>query len=248
MNRTPTDSGATVPHLDETFMQLTIGYDDLLVLADVHAGGTSQGDAPGRLREAGLVTATGVHPTAAGLVEVAIGPARSVVIERFDGARLTPMFIGWMPDGRATTSVPSAEGAVVVTATEFGLLRDQLRQWLSVFDREVPADRRTIQTDTTVIDAAMSAEGIEPSGDVDLDTIMEGWRLAWRANANWAQRPIDTTVTIVDAGPRGWYRVDHPPRTGNEVVDVTLEPLDLAGVIEALGDVVTGRRSRVADE
>ncbi len=248
MNTTPTNSGASVPHLDETFLQLTISYDDLLVLAEVHSGRTAPADAPSRLRQAGLVGPGGVHPTAASLVEVAVGPVRSVVIERFDGSKLSPMFIGWMPDGRATTSVPDAAGAVVVTATEFGLLRDHLRQWLAVFDREVPADRKPVRTDTSVIDAAVSAQGIELTGDATLDAVIAGWRLAWRANANWAERPIDITLTVVDAGPQGWYRVDHPPRTGQEVVDVTLEPLSLAEVIETLGDVVTGRRSRVADD
>lgn len=248
MSAIPTNSGVTVPHLDETFVQLTIGYDDLLLLAEVHSGQKAPSDAPSRLRQAGLIGAGGVHPTAASLVEVAIGPVRSVVIERFDGSNLSPMFIGWMPDGRATTSVPDVDGSVVVTATEFALLRDQLRQWLAVFDRDVPTDRAPVRTDTSIIDAAVSDRGVELTGDPALDAIVEGWRLAWRANANWAERPIDISLTIVDAGPQGWYRVTHPPRTGTEVVDVTLEPLSLADVIETLGDVVTGRLSPVADE
>jgi len=233
-----------VPHLDETFLQLTIGYDDLLLLAEVHAGTKAAGDVPGRLREAGLVEGTGLHPVAAGLVEVAVAPARSVVVERFDGASLTPMFIGWLPDGRATTSTPDESGAVVVSATEFTLLRDQLRQWLGIFDREIVPGRQPIATDTTVIDAAVTARGVRTTGDAALDEVMEGWRIAWRANGNWAQRPIDAGVTVVDAGTQGWYRVDHPPRTGNEPVDVTLVPLDLEGVLDVLGDVVTGRRSQ----
>src|SRR5690606_30783152 len=131
-------------------------YDDLLLMAEVHAGTTKSGDVPGRLREAGLVGPAGLNPVAAGLVEVAVAPARSIVVERFDGANLSPMFIGWLPDGRATTSSPDAERQVVVTATEFGLRRDQLRQWLAIFDREVAADRQPVGTDTTVIDAAVS--------------------------------------------------------------------------------------------
>ena len=236
-----------MPHLDETFLQLTVGYDDLLLLAEVHAGTTAPGDVPGRLREAGLVGPTGLNPTVAGLVEVAVAPARSVVVERFDGSTLSPMFIGWRPDGRATTSAPDAEGAVVVTATEFGLVRDQLRQWLGIFDREVVADRGPVSTDTTVIDAAVSARGVQRTGDDALDAILDSWRLAWRAHGNWAQRPIDTGVTIVDAGTQGWFRVDHPPRTGNEPVDVTLVPLELEGVLAVLGDVVTGRTSQSDD-
>lgn len=248
MNHTPANPGALVPHLDETFLQLTIGYDDLVRLAQIHSGQASAADAPTRLRQEGLVTTTGVHPTAANLVEVAVAPARSVVVERFDGSTLSPMFLGWMPDGRATTTVPDAEGAVVVTATELGLLRDQLRQWLAIFDREVAADRPTVQTNTTVIDAAMTQDGVDPSGDPVLDAILEAWRLGWRANANWAERDIDASLTVVDAGSQGWYRVEHAPRTGDEQVDVTLVPLDLAGVLDALGDVVTGRRSQVADD
>lgn len=236
-----------MPHLDETFLQLTVGYDDLLLLAEVHAGTRAPGDVPGRLREAGLVGPTGLHPTAAGLVEVAVAPARSVVVERFDGSTLSPMFIGWLPDGRATTSAPDAEGAVVVTATEFGLVRDQLRQWLGIFDREVAEDRQPVTTDTTVLDAAVSARGVQPTGDPGLDAIIENWRLAWRANGNWAQRPVDAGVTIVDAGTQGWFRVDHPPRTGTEPVDVTLVPLDLEGALALLGDVVTGRTSSSDD-
>jgi hypothetical protein len=240
-------TGAAVPHLDETFLQLTVGYDDLLLLAEVHAGTTAPGDVPARLREAGLVGPTGLNPTAAGLVEVAVAPARSVVVERFDGATLSPMFIGWLPDGRATTSAPDADGAVVVTATEFGLVRDQLRQWLGIFDRDIVDERHDVSTDTTVIDAAVSARGAQPTGDAALDAIIASWRLAWRANGNWAQRPVDAGVTVVDAGSQGWYRVDHPPRAGAEAVDVTLVPLDLEGVLAALGDVVTGRRSRSDD-
>lgn len=248
MNDTPANAGATVPKLDETFLQLTVGYDDLIKLAEVHAGRIGPADAPTRLRQEGLVTATGVHPTAASLVEVAVGPARSIVVERFDGATLTPLFIGWMPDGRATTSTPDAEGAVVVTATELGLLRDQLRQWLAIFDREVAADRTAVGTNTTVIDAAMTIDGVDPSGDPALDPILEGWRLAWRATGNWAEREVDATVTVVDAGSQGWYRVEHAPRTANEEVAVTLVPLTLEEVVAALGDVVTGRRSQVADD
>ncbi|MBC9227170.1 hypothetical protein GL325_12625 [Aeromicrobium sp. 636] len=240
-------TGAAVPHLDETFLQLTVGYDDLLLLAEVHAGTTAPGDVPARLRQAGLVGSAGLNPTAAGLVEVAVAPARSVVVERFDGSTLSPMFIGWLPDGRATTSAPDAEGAVVVTATEFGLLRDQLRQWLGIFHREVAGDRQVVTTDTTVLDAAVSARGVEPTGDAALDAIIENWRLAWRANGNWAQRGIDAGVTIVDAGGQGWYRVDHPPREGAEPVDVTLVPLDLEAVLAALGDVVTGRAAASDD-
>lgn len=248
MNPTPANPGALVPHLDETFLQLTIGYDDLVRLAQIHAGQATVADAPSRLREQGLVTSAGVHPTAANLVEVAVAPARSVVVERFDGATLTPMFIGWLPDGRATTSVPDAQGAVVVTATELGMLRDQLRQWLAIFDREVAEDRPLVRTDTTVIDAAMTLDGVDPSGDPALDAILEAWRLAWRANANWAEQGIDESLTVVDAGAQGWYRVEHPARTGDEQVEVTLVPLDLQGVLDALGDVVTGRRSQVADD
>ncbi|GAA3536707.1 hypothetical protein AFL01nite_11290 [Aeromicrobium flavum] len=243
MNDDTAKTGAAVPHLDETFLQLTVGYDDLLLLAEVHAGATAPGDVPGRLREAGLVGPAGLNPTAAGLVEVAVAPARSVVVERFDGSTLSPMFIGWLPDGRATTSAPDAEGAVVVTATEFGLLRDQLRQWLGIFEREVADDRQTLSTDTTVIDAAVSARGVEATGVDALDEVIANWRLAWRANGNWAQRPIDASVTIVDAGTQGWYRVDHPPRHGAEPVDVTLVPLDLDAVLTVLGDVVTGRNT-----
>ncbi|MFS0886836.1 hypothetical protein [Aeromicrobium sp. 179-A 4D2 NHS] len=236
-----------MPHLDETFLQLTVGYDDLLLLAEVHAGTTAPGDVPGRLREAGIVEGTGLNPVAAGLVEIAVAPARSVVVERFDGASLTPLFIGWRPDGRATTSTPDADGQVVVTATEFPLVRDQLRQWLGIFDREIVPDRQPVATDTSVIDAAVSARGVRATGDAALDDVIEQWRLAWRASGNWAQRPVDASVTIVDAGTQGWYRVDHPPRTGDEQVDVTLVPLGLDEVLAVLGDVVTGRASQPAE-
>lgn len=237
-----------MPHLDETFMQLTIGYDDLLRLADVVAGTTAPGDVPARLREAGLVGPTGVHPVAASLVEVAVGPARSVVLERFDGATLTPLFVAWLPDGRATTSVPNADRDVVVTATELGLIRDQLRQWLAILDRPIVPGRERILTDTTVIDAAVSASGVEATGDPRLDAVIAGWRLAWRAHGNWARREIDTSLTVVDAGPQGWLRVDHPPREGREPVPVTLVPLTLDEVLAQLGDVVTGRRARVGND
>src|SRR5690606_23845795 len=123
----------------------------------------------------------------------------------------------------------------VVTATELGLLRDQLRQWLAIFDREVPQERSSVRTDTTVIDAVLSDRGVEPTGDPDLDAGVGNWRMAWRANANWSQRAIDASVTVVDAGARGWSRIDPPPRVGDEQVDVTLEPLGLQDVIDVLG-------------
>lgn len=248
MDDTTPQPGDTVPRLDETFLQLTVAYDDLITLAEVHAGRLAPGDAPSRLRQAELVTATGLHPTAAGLVEVAVMPARNVVVERFDGGALTPMFVGWLPDGRAATSVPDAAGDVVVTGTEVTLLRDQLRQWLAMFDREVAADRKVVTTNTTVIDAAMSVDGVEPSGDESLDRVIAGWRLAWRATGNWAAREVDATVTVVDAGDQGWYRVEHPPRTGDEQVDVTLVPLSMDEALALLGDVITGRRSQVVDD
>src|SRR5690606_32989580 len=108
--------------------------------------------------------------------EVAVGPARSVVLERFDGATLTPLFVAWLPDGRATTSVPNADRDVVVTATELGLIRDQLRQWLAILDRPIVPGRERILTDTTVIDAAVSASGVEATGDPRLDAVIAGWR------------------------------------------------------------------------
>ena len=245
---TITNSGGPVPRLDETFLQLTVAYDDLLTLAEVHAGRVAPGDVPSRLRQAELVTATGLHPTVAGLVEVAVMPARSIVVERFDGGELTPMFVGWLPDGRAATSVPNADGDVVVTGTEVTLLRDQLRQWLAMFDREVAANRQVVTTNTTVIDAAMSVDGVEPSGDESLDRVIAGWRLAWRATGNWAGQDVDATVTVVDAGDQGWFRVEHPPRPGDEQVDVTLVPLSLDEAVALLGDVMTGRRSQVVDD
>lgn len=228
-------------HLDETFLQLTVGYDDLLRLASVHAGTLAPGDVPARLRDAGLVGPTGVQATAAELVEVAVAPARSIVVERFDGTTMSPMFVGWVPDGRAATSAPNADGDVVVTGTELSLLRDQLRQWLVLFDRRVEGERTTISTDTRVIDEAFAGGGAPGTDDESLEEIIDHWQLAWRANANWAQRPIDATLTVVDAGPRGWYRVDHPPREGDEVVAVSLVPIELVELISALGDVVTGR-------
>lgn len=239
-------------HLDETLLQMTIGYDDLLVAAQVHAGTVSPGDAPGRLRAAGIVTAGGLDPVAAGLAEVALSPARSIVIERFDGEALVPLFVGWLPDGRAATSTPDANGDVQITGTDAELLRDQLRQWLVIFDREVLPDREVVLTDTATIDAAMAnlspADSELPSDQEGLTGLLHHWRLAWRANANWAESPIDATVTVVDAGGWGYYRVDHPPRVGEELVEVTLVPISLEKVVELLGDVVTGRPVREPHE
>ncbi len=238
-------------HLDETLLQMTIGYDDLLVAAQVHAGTLSPGDAPGRLRAAGIVTTGGLNPVAAGLAEVALSPARSIVIERFDGEALVPLFVGWLPDGRAATSTPDANGDVRISGTDAGLLRDQLRQWLVIFDREVVPDREVVLTDTAAIDAAMTdaSSGHDSSEDqVGLAVLLDHWRLAWRVNANWADSPIDATITVVDAGGHGFYRVDHPPRLGEELVDVTLVPTSLDEVVELLGDVVTGRNAVAADE
>lgn len=241
--------------LDKALMQMTVGYDDLLRVAEIHAGTAKADTATQAMRESGIVSGTRVDPVAAALTEVAVAPARSIVVERFDGAAIAPLFIGWLPDGRATISEADAAGDVVVRATEMSLLPGLLRQWLGLLDRELPAHRTVLRTDTAVIDAAMGDRGNEPSGDDALDAVIEGWRVSWRAVGSWAipagvdaaAERVDASFTVVDAGHQGWWRVDHPQRLGDEVVDVTLVPLTLAEVMEALGDVITGRGSRDDD-
>lgn len=234
--------------LSPNLMQMVLSYDDLLQLAAVQAGDLAPAEAPESLRAAGIVTPDGAHPVAGSLVEVAVAPARSVVVERFDGATVAPMFVGWLPDGRTTTTTTDADGAALVTATDLSLLRHLLRQWLVLLDRPTPAERAVVRTDTAVIDAAWPAGGGDPTGDPELDAILGSWRLAWRATGNWAERPTDQSVTVVDAGPNGWWQVRHDalpvaqPREGP--VQVALVPMTLDEVMSALGDVVTGRASR----
>jgi len=236
--------------LSPNLMQMVLSYDDLLQLAAVHAGELPPAEAPETLREAGIVTPDGAHPVAGSLVEVAVAPARSVVVERFDGALVAPMFVGWLPDGRTTLTTTDAAGAALVAATDLSLLRHLLRQWLVLLDRPTPAERTVVRTDTAVIDAAWPAGGGDPTGDPELDAILGSWRLAWRASGNWADRPTDESLTVVDAGPNGWWQVQHDdlsvaqPR--EEPVLVTLVPMTLEDVMSALGDVVSGREARLS--
>lgn len=231
--------------LSPNLMQMVLSYDDLLQLASVHSGELAPGEAPETLRQAGIVTPDGAHPVAGSLVEVAVAPARSIVVERFDGSRVDPMFVGWLPDGRTTMTTTDDAGAAQVTATDLSLLRHLLRQWLVLLDRPTPQDRRVVRTDTEVIDAAWPAGGGDPTEDPALDLILDSWRLAWRATGNWAERPTDGTLTVVDAGPNGWWKVEHDevPRGGGreEPVMIALVPMTLADLLDALGDVVTGR-------
>ncbi len=238
--------------LNPNLMQMALSYDDLLKLAAVHAGELSPAEAPETLREAGIVTSDGAHPVAGSLVEVAVAPARSVVVERFDGAMVAPMFVGWLPDGRATMTTIDAGGGALVTATDLSLLRHLLRQWLVLLDRPTPAERAVVRTDTGVIDAAWPTGGGDPTGDPDLDAVLGSWQLAWRATGNWADRPTDKSLTVVDAGRNGWWQVRNEdlsvsqPR--EEPVMVALVPMTLDDVMSALGDVVTGRFARTSAE
>jgi hypothetical protein len=85
---------------------------------------------------------------------------------------------------------------------------------------------------------------IVPTGDADLDDLMDNWRLAWRASGSYGDSDIDIHVTIVDAGERGVWRVEQPGRMADEEVEVTLVPITIKEATALLGDVVTGRRSR----
>lgn len=226
--------------------QLVVSLVELAQLAEAAAGLTSLDDISPDFEEAGIVTAEGVDPVAGSLAMVAVAPWRAAVIERFDGHKLTPLFVAWNPDGRATLSEPDDDGDVVISGTQVSLLPALLMQWLSLRSRPVPQDRRPIRTTTGVLDAAVSAgRPAEPTGDPDLDDLLDHWRLAWRANGSWGQQGCDIRLTIIDAAGLGVWMCDHQDLVDDEHrdIEVTLVPIGLGEALDGLGDVVTGRRS-----
>lgn len=225
-------------------LTLTLDHTHLAELARLHRGLDPVGGASSTLVEAGLVGPGGVDELAG---TVAVGPLRASVVERFDGAALRPLFVGWVPDGDATVAGPDADGRVVVTGTQLRDLPDLLARWTGLDTAVDVEGRNPVRTTTPVIDAFVS--GAETTGEVtdatdeELRAVVAGWRCGWRATGSWGDADADVGLTVVDAGDRGLWRVVHRGRRDAEEVDVALVPVTVAAVLAGLGDVVTGRRS-----
>lgn len=231
---------------DASTATLTLDHDLLVELARLqdHQNPLSQASEP--LVAAGLVGPDGVHALAGELARTAVAPLRATVVERFDGSELTPVFVGWTPDGGATITGVDAAGRARVSGLEISGLPEPMFRWTGL-DMAVDRDgRTTVRTTTAVLDALVT----NPSwvDDPALTAIADAWVVAWRASGSWADGTVDRSLTVVDAGELGLWRVDHAPRTGTEVVDATLSPVTVTESRAALGDVVTGRRSPTAEQ
>ena len=225
--------------------RLVLTHDELIELARIATGVDAPATASTGLREAGLVDPElGVDPIAAKLAEVAVAAWRSVVLERFDGRTMTPLFVGWHPDGRATLSEPDAEGRVVVTGSQVQLLPALISQWLSLRARPELEGRTSIATTAGVIDTHINGGGgVEPTGDAALDGVIAKWRLSWRANGGYGESAPDISVTVVDTGDLGVWQVERSGAAGTPDEVVTLVPITVKQALDLLGDVVTGRKS-----
>jgi hypothetical protein len=226
---------------DESTTTLILDHDLLVELARLQAGVDPLSHASGALVAAGLVGPDGVHELAGELARTAVAPLRATVVERFDGTRLAPVFVGWTPDGGATITGVDASGRAQVSGLEISGLPSLLSRWTGL-DTAVDRDGRApVRTSTRVLDVLVA----DPSAvdDPALAGIVEAWVVGWRASGSWGEAAVDRGLTVVDTGALGLWRVEHPPRTGDEVVDAVLVPITVAEARAALGDVVTGRRS-----
>ncbi|MBY5161279.1 hypothetical protein [Salsipaludibacter albus] len=221
--------------------RLTVPNERLVDLAQLATGTASA--VPEDLVDAGLVDPDGtVEPLVAAMATLAVAPVRATVVERFDGTVMKPLFVAWGAGGRATLSEPDAQGNVVVTATQLRLVPALLLQWTNLQARAEPEGRSPLTTTAHDLDALLRPGDGRPV-PAALDRLADAWRLAWRATGSWGEHDADTVVTVVDTGTDGVWVVDHPPRSGDEDVPVTLEPVTVARATELLGDVVTGRRA-----
>ena len=231
---------------DESTATLTLDHDLLVELARLQAGVSSLALASDALVGAGLVGPDGVHELAGELARTAVAPLRATVVERFDGTGLSPVFVGWTPDGGATITGIDASGRAQVSGLEISGLPALLSRWTGL-DAAVDRQGRTpVRTRTDVLDALVT----DPAavGDPALAALADAWVVAWRANGSWGEAAVDRGLTVVDAGELGLWRVDHPPRTGSEVVEAELTPITVAEARAALSDVVTGRRGPAREQ
>lgn len=209
----------------------------------------------------------GLHPTVAGIVGVLAAPARSVVIERFDGGVVAPLFVAFDQRGRAVLTegaggagdaagAAAGQPALAMTATHLELLPALLSQALRLH-AGLPAPSRPALTATAgQIEAALAvpaptlpapapgAERVEAGGtevaEPRLVEVLGTMTHGWRASGCWGRGETDRSVTVMSCGPHGLWHVDRGPGDHGPVPIGPDDRVDLRPVTVAEARVLLG--------
>jgi hypothetical protein len=228
---------------DRFDMTLHATVDELMQLVEHQVGDRP---APAHWDDAGVTIAGTVHPAVAQITRIATLPRRVTAIERFDVEPAATVHVGWDERGRAVLTTITGD-AVVITATRLELLPALLAQMLRLGPPVSPTERELVMTTAGAIDAAIASIADRDRSDGALDALgmLGSFVGAWRVTGGWSGRPVDRTLTVLDAGPRGLWSVEvlsdapHP----SDASEVVLRPIGHHDAIALVGDVVTGRPS-----
>lgn len=220
-------------------------------------------DAPPEWEDGRVLLDGEIDPIVASIARVALNGDRTVVIERFDGDEVAPVWLAWDRAFRATVTeqgVRSAGGdaptdddvEMAITATQFELLPGLVRQLVRLHPRLPVAKRSALTTTAGVIDDILlafaagddpPASGATWASDPDLAAVLGASSHAWRASGNWRTQPTDNSMTVLDASTEGLWIINRPApdAPADRETPVTLLPATPEEVTARLGDVVTGR-------
>jgi hypothetical protein len=228
---------------DRFDMTLHATVDELMQLVEHQIGDRP---APADWDDAGVTIAGTVHPAVAQIARIATLPRRVTAIERFDIEPAATLHVGWDERGRAVLTTVTGD-AVVITATRLELLPALLAQKLRIGEPvapDAPTERELVMTTAGAIDTAIASIA-EHGSARDALSMLGSFVGAWRVTGGWSGRPVDRTLTVLDAGPRGLWSVEvlsdapHP----SDACEVVLRPIGHHDAIALVGDVVTGRTS-----
>lgn len=207
--------------------------------------------------EANIADAGMIYPTVAGIVEIMHRPARSIAIERFDGELVDISFVAWDRKGRAVTTQGVGGDSLAMTATHFELLPALLSQTVRLNPKSTQDNRAPLLTTAKAVDQALKAkpatQAKDSGGSLDDETvsapldILGSFVHSWRATGSWQARTADISLTVIDAGAKGLWRIERdsvePGTQPTPEMEVRLIPCTGHQVTSKLGDVVTGRKS-----
>lgn len=150
--------------------------------------------------------------------------------------------LGWVSDDHAVVAVDQQDGTHEYTLTDPALVGYALAVVLGVGYRPSPP-RRTLtataadldQLGADLLENAPADDGGQDLGP-ELADALTHWRATWRATSRVStpDGPTLTVYTVVDAGPRGYYRLRELERT------VTLEPCRPSDVFSLLHRLFPG--------
>lgn len=238
-------------YFDRNRATLVAGPQTLTELALYLTDGGSPADGFEPWQEANLFDGDTIDPTVAGIVEILERPARSVMLEQFDGDQVAVTFVAFDRVGRATIMNGVGGDLLSITATRFDLLPALLTQTLRLNPEPSKPARQPLTTTAGVIERLLDGatnSSVDGSAAPALAAVLGSFRHAWRASGSWHTKPTDSSMTVLFAGAEGLWTVSHgsqsPGSTPNPETPVTLTPVTASELTRLLGDVVTGRAVR----